>query len=78
MQIMAITALKDMRNVFYSGSPHMRESGKVLLAESGILVESGTEFKESRIRNPSSTTKNLEFSIHNPRLSSFPLHWAMW
>ena len=27
MQIMVITVLKDMRNAFYSGSPHMRESG---------------------------------------------------
>lgn len=27
MQIMVITVLKDMRNAFYSGSPHMSESG---------------------------------------------------
>lgn len=48
------------------------ESGKVSLVESGIrenleswVLESGVQFKESRIRNPSSTTKNPESIIQD-------------
>jgi len=84
MQIMAITVLKDVRNVFYSGFPHMRESGFQNLGKFCLCnleswaLESGIQFKESGIRSPSSTTKNLGSGIHNPRVSSIPLHWVMW
>ena len=61
-----------MRNVFYSRSPHKKESGKVSLVESRIretleswVLESGIQFKESGIRNPSSTTKNPESIIQD-------------
>ena len=70
MQI--ITVIKDMRNVFYSGSSRIPESRKVSLVESGIrenleswVLKSGIQFKESGIRNPSSTTMNPESIIQD-------------
>ena len=59
-------------------SPHVRESGKILLMESGIPLT-------IVIQNPSSTEKywnpvprirNPQCGIQNPRLSWIPLHGA--
>ena len=59
MQIIAITVLKDIRNVFYSGSPHMRESGFQNLGKFRLWNP-----ESEKIRNPG--LWNLEYSSRNP------------
>ena len=77
LQIWLFRIMKNMRNNAWKrmlgGLPANSESWKFLLVESGILsLESGIQEQESgipltiRIRNPSSTEKDLESSKWNP------------